>query len=267
MIFRNRVVKSFVLRVREKLLDFDLHRKCDVIQAATALSFGNRVDIRRHQNAVVERLEPHVEAQHRTIADAHHGVPEAFGYDDIDFALTRLAGAMHEVEDRDVVWVVSHVRHEGRVYAGSLGSRSPRSRPGSLQRADDAASALPYRTEFGSTLPRGRRGNNSARVTARPPARCGFPADWSPAPAYRPLRVPRTTPQGCGGETGTWMQQQQHPRAHKSAEGRNYYRRRVRRVRLLHPQGAVSTAAGHHRAPGTATGSYSVASTAVNASS
>ena len=116
MILDNRVVKSFVNRVREKFLNLDFDRQFDFIEASTALASGDRGDVGGDQNAVVQRFEPHVEMHFRVLGDADHGIAERFGYGDIEAVLTHLAGAVHEVVHRNGERGGGEVRHNRQFY-------------------------------------------------------------------------------------------------------------------------------------------------------
>lgn len=60
MFIDDRVVKSFVKRIRENLLDFDLDRKLHHIEATNALASGHNIHVSGHQNAIVKRFQPHI---------------------------------------------------------------------------------------------------------------------------------------------------------------------------------------------------------------
>lgn len=103
MIILNLVLKSFVLRVRENLLDFDFDRLGDVDEAANALSRGRRVDLSGHQDAVVECLETHIQEQSGPLLDADDGVAEALDDRRLELELAHFAGAVNDIEDADRV--------------------------------------------------------------------------------------------------------------------------------------------------------------------
>jgi len=123
MILDNRVVKSFVNRVREKLLDFDFDRQFDRIEASTALAGGDCGDVRGHENAVVQAFQAHVEVHFRALGNADHGIAEGFWHGDIEVALAHLAGAVHEVVHLNGERGGGEVRHNRRSYAQTGGSR------------------------------------------------------------------------------------------------------------------------------------------------
>ena len=125
MILDNRVVKSFVNRVREKFLNLDFDGQFDLVEASTALAGGDRSDVCRDQDAVVERFEAHVEVHFRVLGDADQGIAEGFGYDDIQLVLAHLAGAVHEVVHRDGERGGGEVRHNRQFYV----TRAVRARP------------------------------------------------------------------------------------------------------------------------------------------
>jgi len=101
MFIDNRVVKSFVKRIRENLLDFDLDRKLHHIEAANAFSGGHNVHIRGHQNAIVERLQAHIQVHHIASTNADYSVAKALNYGRINLMLAHFARAVHEVEHRN----------------------------------------------------------------------------------------------------------------------------------------------------------------------
>jgi len=76
MILDNRVVKSFVNRVREKFLNLDFDGQFDRIEASAALAGGDRGDVCGDQNAVVQGFEAHVEVHLRVLGDADQGIAE-----------------------------------------------------------------------------------------------------------------------------------------------------------------------------------------------
>ena len=76
MFVGNGVVKSFVNRIREKLLNFDFDGLFDTVEASHALTRCHSVDIGRHQNAVVQRLEAHLEMHCGAFRDANYGNAE-----------------------------------------------------------------------------------------------------------------------------------------------------------------------------------------------
>jgi len=111
VILDDRVVKSLVVRIREKLLNIDSDGLFDAVQASSALSDGHRLDIRVDENAVVKRLHAQIEMYGGSRFDADQGIPESLGYHYIDFAFASLARSMHEIEDLDVERIINGVRH------------------------------------------------------------------------------------------------------------------------------------------------------------
>jgi hypothetical protein len=103
MILGNRVVKSFVHRIREKLCKIDFEGNLDVGQAAHALAFSNHVDLTGDEDTVVERLQTNIDVHGGAVLDTDDRVAEAFGYNDVERALAHLARSMQEIEDRDGV--------------------------------------------------------------------------------------------------------------------------------------------------------------------
>jgi hypothetical protein len=97
----NRVIKSFVLRIREKLCKIDLEGNLDVDQAAHALAGGDHVDVSRDQNAVMQRFESEVYVNLRAGLHSDYGVAEPFGYNNVERALAHLARPMEKIEHRD----------------------------------------------------------------------------------------------------------------------------------------------------------------------
>ena len=134
MILDNRVVKSFVNRVREKFLNLDFDRQFDRIEASSALAGGDRGDVCGDENAVVQGFETHVEVHLGVFGDADQGIAEGFGYDDIEFVLAHLAGAVHKVVHRNGERGGGEVRHNRQFYV----TRADRARsrtigPGGVQ--------------------------------------------------------------------------------------------------------------------------------------
>ena len=116
VIVSNREVESFVLRIREKLLEFDFDRELDGVEAAHALRRGDRVDLGGHQDAVVQPLQAQVDAHRSALLDGRHRLAEALGRVELEHALTHLAGAVHDVVHGHGVGA-GHVRHDQRFYA------------------------------------------------------------------------------------------------------------------------------------------------------
>ena len=117
MLVDDRVVKSFVLRVREKLLNFDLDRQDDIVEAPHTLADSLSLDVSRDQNAVVERFEPDIHVHCGAVFHTDDSIAEAFGDDGVNLVFTHLAGAVHEVEHRNGERGGSEIRHEQRFYA------------------------------------------------------------------------------------------------------------------------------------------------------
>ena len=116
MIVLNRIVKSFVERIREKLGKLDFDRQRDVDEAANTLPLGDRLDISGDQDAVVQRLETGIDVQLRTLAHADYGVTHIVVDRHIDGLLAHLAGAVNDVDNGHGVRSFAEVWHEGRVY-------------------------------------------------------------------------------------------------------------------------------------------------------
>jgi len=136
MILDNRVVKSFVNRVREKFLNLDFDRQFDRIEASTALAGGDRGDVRGDENAVVQGFEAHVEVHLRVLGDADQGIAERFGYGNIELMLSHLAGAVHEVVHRNGERGGGEVRHNRQFYV----TRAVRARSRTNRARGDQAS-------------------------------------------------------------------------------------------------------------------------------
>ena len=77
------VVESFVLRVREKLLQVDFELLFDLDEAANTLTDRRHIDVCTDQNPVVERLESHIDMHQRTQRNADHGIAERLRNDDV----------------------------------------------------------------------------------------------------------------------------------------------------------------------------------------
>lgn len=120
MIVDHRVVKSLVERIREKLLNIDLDGKAHVVEAANALAGGHRIDFCRDENAVVERLESHVEVHRGSLANGDQFGAEVVGKGDIELALAHLARSMHEIEDLDEEGIGNWGGHDGQFYAANV---------------------------------------------------------------------------------------------------------------------------------------------------
>jgi hypothetical protein len=103
MILGNRIVKSFVHRIREKLCKIDFEGNLYVDQAAHALAFSNHIDLTGDEDTVVEGLQTNVDVHGSAVLYANDGVTEAFGHNDVERALAHLARPMQEIEDRDGV--------------------------------------------------------------------------------------------------------------------------------------------------------------------
>jgi hypothetical protein len=101
MIVGNRVIKSFVHRIREKLRKIDLEGNLDVDQAAHALSLGDNIDIAGDEDAVVEGLQSDIEVHVRAGLHSDDGVAEPFGYNDVERVLAHLARTVKKVVHRD----------------------------------------------------------------------------------------------------------------------------------------------------------------------
>jgi len=166
MIADNRVVKSFVHRIREKLLDFDFDRQRDVIKASNTLAEGDRVDVCRHQNAVVERFESHVQVHLRARAHTDYGVAVALIDGDVEGTLAHLAGAVHEVEHRNGVRGRSEMGHKGRFYALAAVPRCSTSFPSPTTTPTASITRAPISTIDGSTAARGIHDQAMARDAA-----------------------------------------------------------------------------------------------------
>ena len=117
MIVVNRVIKSFVDRIRENLLEFDFDPLGHVDEAPDALALGRRVGLATHQNAIVERLETHVNGEARPRSHADYGVTETVWNDNIQLLLAHLARAVHEIEHRHGVRSLGDVGHEEQFYS------------------------------------------------------------------------------------------------------------------------------------------------------
>jgi len=111
MIVGNRVIKSFVKRVREKLSKIDFDRQVDLNQAANAFSFGVDIDLAGDEDAVVEGLQTNIKVHFCTGTYTDYGVAEPFGYNDVERALAHLARTMHKVIHRKGEGGGGEVRH------------------------------------------------------------------------------------------------------------------------------------------------------------
>ena len=129
MLVGDRVVKSFVLRVREKLLDFDFDREFDGVEAAHALPEGDGVDVGRDEDAIVQGLETDIQVDDRAVLHADDSIAEALAENSVKLAFAHLTGTVHEVEHRDGERGGSEIRHEGRFYALSVLRAPPRPGP------------------------------------------------------------------------------------------------------------------------------------------
>ena len=104
MIINNRVIKSFVDRIREKLGEIDFKGNLHINEAANTLTLGHNVDIAGHQNAVVERFETHIHVEIRAGFDTDYGVAKRFGYNNVERELAHLARPMYQVVHRNGEW-------------------------------------------------------------------------------------------------------------------------------------------------------------------
>ena len=111
----NLVFESLIPRIREKLLNFDLHRLLHRVQAPTALADRDRVHVCADQDAVVQRLHPRLDVQLRTPLHADHDVAESLGNRHVEHPLAHLARAVHEVVHLDRVRGLDDVGHDKRV--------------------------------------------------------------------------------------------------------------------------------------------------------
>lgn len=116
MIVENRVIKSFVKRIRENVLEFDFYRQMDVGEAATADSVGRSGDMNRGQDAVVQPLETQVDIEDRVGLNGHEALTELLGNNDLELVLAHLAGTMDEVVDPHRVGRLLEFVHNIRVY-------------------------------------------------------------------------------------------------------------------------------------------------------
>ena len=105
VIVLNREVESFIRRIREKLLEFDLERNAHRVEAPHTLSGRDRRDLGRHQDALVQALEAHVDGEVGTFRDDGGTGSQLLGGGHVDGALPHLTGAVDEV---------AHVQVEGR---------------------------------------------------------------------------------------------------------------------------------------------------------
>jgi hypothetical protein len=101
MFIDDRVVKSFVKRIRENLLDFDLDRQLHHIKAPNALPGGNSIHVGGHQNAVVKRFQPNIKVNYVAGTNADYRVAKALHHGRVDLVFAHFARAMHEVEHRN----------------------------------------------------------------------------------------------------------------------------------------------------------------------
>ena len=104
MIVGNRVIKSFVDRIREKLGEIDFDRNLYLDEAANALTLGHHIDIAGDQNAVVEGFETHIHVKIRAGLNTDYGVAKRFGYNNVERELAHLARPMHQVVHRNGEW-------------------------------------------------------------------------------------------------------------------------------------------------------------------
>ena len=97
------IVKGFVLRVREKLLQVDFELLLDLDEAANTFADRRHIDLCTDQNPVVERLESHIDMHRRAQRNADHGIAERLRNDNVQGFLPHLTGAVHQIEDGDRV--------------------------------------------------------------------------------------------------------------------------------------------------------------------
>lgn len=93
----NLILESFVLRIREKLLNIDFDRVLDVDEAPNTLASCSRIHLSAHQDAVVQRLQAQVEVHGSPFRHADHGVAEALRGWDVQLPFTHLARSVHDV--------------------------------------------------------------------------------------------------------------------------------------------------------------------------
>jgi len=104
MIVGNRVIKSFVDRIREKLGEIDLERNLHVDEAADALTLGHHINIAGDEDAVVKRFESHICMQVCAGFNTDNGVAKRFGYNNVERELAHLARPMNQVVHRNGEW-------------------------------------------------------------------------------------------------------------------------------------------------------------------
>ncbi len=112
MVVLNLKLESFSRMIREKLLELDFDRQRHVDQASTALAFGHRIDARRHEDALVDGLQPDVEIELRPLANGHETLTEGFANRHLESMLAHLARTVEEV---------AHVHAERRILNGHEG--------------------------------------------------------------------------------------------------------------------------------------------------
>lgn len=117
MFIDDRVVKSFVKRIRENLLDFDLDRKLHHIEATNALASGHNIHVGGHQNAIVKRFQPHIQVHPVIGTNANYGVAKALNHGRINLMLAHFARTVHEVEHRNSERGNDEVGHNRQFYA------------------------------------------------------------------------------------------------------------------------------------------------------
>ena len=110
------VVKSFVVRVREKLLQVDFELLLHLDEAANTLTDRRHIDVCTDQNPVVKRLESHVDMHRRAQRNADHGIAERLRNDDVQGFLPHLTGTVHQIEYGDGIRGRQKVGHERPLY-------------------------------------------------------------------------------------------------------------------------------------------------------
>ena len=101
MVVVNLIIKSFVRRIREKLLEIDLDRDLDVSQTAASLADGRRSDFSRDENSLVNRLQTQSSVQSRTLGDTDQTLAQPLLDRESKSLLAHLAGPVHHVAHAD----------------------------------------------------------------------------------------------------------------------------------------------------------------------
>ena len=95
VIVLNHEVESFVDRIREKLLNFDLDREPHGVEAADAFPVGHGLDLGGDEHALVQALEPHIDAHRGALLDDRDAVAELLRGVELEHPLDQLTGSVN----------------------------------------------------------------------------------------------------------------------------------------------------------------------------